>query len=96
MTKYVFQCRHCNRTSDRFNPYAHQRCACDSRNYHRVIVSYPPAYGGFTWEIHVRYNKQSYSSPIFLQVDLPYGIAEKHCMLQCFSTTCINVVEKKQ
>ena len=37
-TKYVFQCRHCNRTSDKFNPYAHQCCACDSRNYRRVIV----------------------------------------------------------
>ena len=36
--KYVFQCRHCNRTSDRFNPYAHHCCACDSRNYRRVIV----------------------------------------------------------
>ena len=28
-TKYVFQCRHCNRMSDRFNPYADQCCACD-------------------------------------------------------------------
>ena len=37
-TKYVFQCRHCNRMSNRFNPYAHQCCACDSRNYRRVIV----------------------------------------------------------
>ena len=36
-TKHVFQ-RHCNRTSDRFNPYAHQCCACDSRNYCRVTV----------------------------------------------------------
>ena len=34
----MFQCRHCNRTSDRFNPYAHRCCACDSRNYRRVIV----------------------------------------------------------
>ena len=60
-TKYVFQCRHCNRTSDRFNPYAHQCSACDSRNYRRVIRSmnvYPPAYGSFTWEIRLRYNKK--------------------------------------
>ena len=28
-------------------PYAHQFCACDSRNYRS------PAYGGFTWEIYV-------------------------------------------
>ena len=34
----MLQCRHCNRTSDRFNPYAHQCCACDSRNYRRVVV----------------------------------------------------------
>ena len=36
--KYVFQCRHCNRTSDRFEPYAHQCCVFDSRNYRREIV----------------------------------------------------------
>ena len=37
-TKYVFQCRHCNKTSERFNSYVHQCCACDSRNYRRVLV----------------------------------------------------------
>ena len=32
----MFQCRHCNRTSDRFNPL--RASVCDSRNYSRVIV----------------------------------------------------------
>ena len=54
-TKYVFQCRHCNRTSDRYEPYAHQCCACDSRNYHRVIIriftlrSTEVLHGKFMW-----------------------------------------------
>ena len=31
--------RHCRLASPRVNePYAHRRCACDSRNYRRVIV----------------------------------------------------------
>ena len=40
-------------------PYAHPRHACDSRNYRRVSQNYcPPAYGGFTLEIYVRYNNK--------------------------------------
>ena len=53
----MFQCRHCNRTSDRFNPYAHQCCACDSQNYRRVIVRFftlwpmEVLHGKFMWGI---------------------------------------------
>ena len=63
-TKYMFHCHHCYRTSDRYEPYAHQCCACesklsqgDSKNCH------PPVYGCFTWEIHVRYNNILYHPP---------------------------------
>ena len=61
-TKYVFQCRHCNRTSDRFEPYAHQCCACDSQNYRRVIVRIctlrpmEVLHGKFMWDIIIWLN----------------------------------------
>ena len=45
-------------------PYAHRICACDSQNY------CPPAYGGFTWEIYVRYNKieSNIRAPVLLNL----------------------------
>ena len=72
-TKYVFLCRYCNRTSDRFNPYAHQCSACDSRNYRRMIVRIFPLrpmevlHGKFMWGIIITYTlgsiyTQKYSS----------------------------------
>ena len=62
-TKYMFQCRHCNRTSDKFNLYVHQCCAYDSQNYRRVIVRiftlWPMEvlHGKFMWGIIILFGK---------------------------------------
>ena len=64
----MVQCRHCNRTSDRFNPDAHQCCAYDSRNYRRVIVRIftlrpmEDLHGEFMWGIIKYYTNKSHRS----------------------------------